>query len=395
MNQWDRESELTAYALGELPSAECARLEQDLSDEDRRQIEETRAAAGMVAQGLSAEPPAGLTPLQHAAIESRLRARRPAPGDGRLGLALSLAASIVIVLGTFMGVLYALFRHRGGVAATGPVPSTVLIVPEQREPRDAKPAAGASLRPQGPQAFVAAAQHPVSAFPLQTDASGYARVRQYLAEDQLPPPDSVRIEQMLNAFHYDDPAPASEAFAGSVQSGPCPWERGHLLARVAIKAREVPGGGPVAEDVRVQVRFNPNRVASYRLLGYDLASAAGPDGATATSGQAAVALYEVVPTPGSGSDEALTVAVEYRELAGGSERRLDFRRRDDAAGATEFAFCAAVAEFALALRHELPPDRGHFDDVLRLAEQGRGRDQGGQRQQFIELVRRAKDLSDT
>src|SRR4030095_6620117 len=59
---------------------------------------------------------------------------------------------------------------------------------------------------------------------------------------QPPPADAVRIEELLNYFRYDDPAPQSGAecpFAVTVDVTECPWAPGHRLARVALKGREV------------------------------------------------------------------------------------------------------------------------------------------------------------
>src|SRR4030095_9955518 len=59
---------------------------------------------------------------------------------------------------------------------------------------------------------------------------------------QPPPADAVRIEELLNYFRYDDPAPQPGAecpFAVTVDVTECPWAPGHRLARVALKGREV------------------------------------------------------------------------------------------------------------------------------------------------------------
>ena len=55
----------------------------------------------------------------------------------------------------------------------------------------------------------------VSTFSIDVDTASYANVRQFLMEtNQLPPPDAVRIEELVNYFDYDYP-PANPAAPGS------------------------------------------------------------------------------------------------------------------------------------------------------------------------------------
>ncbi len=81
-----------------------------------------------------------------------------------------------------------------------------------------------------------------STFSIDVDTAGYANVRRYLTAGSLPPPDAVRIEELLNYFPYDDappPADARDPFAVHVEIGGCPWSAGHRLARVGIQARQI------------------------------------------------------------------------------------------------------------------------------------------------------------
>src|SRR5262249_2695529 len=48
--------------------------------------------------------------------------------------------------------------------------------------------------------FLSPRQHPLSTFSVDVDTASYANVRRFLAEEQLPPPDAVRIEELLNYF---------------------------------------------------------------------------------------------------------------------------------------------------------------------------------------------------
>ena len=67
-------------------------------------------------------------------------------------------------------------------------------------------------------------------------------VRRFLNQDALPPPDAVRIEEMLNYFPYHD-SPAADAsdqpFAVHVEVAGCPWNAAHRLARIGIAAKPI------------------------------------------------------------------------------------------------------------------------------------------------------------
>lgn len=82
-------------------------------------------------------------------------------------------------------------------------------------------------------------EEPVSTFSADVDTASYAVIRQSLNAGQLPPPEAVRIEEMVNYFPYDYPAPAAgEApFAASVAVMPTPWNEGTRLVRIALQGR--------------------------------------------------------------------------------------------------------------------------------------------------------------
>jgi Ca-activated chloride channel family protein len=83
---------------------------------------------------------------------------------------------------------------------------------------------------------------PLSTFSIDVDTASYANVRRFIDQGQLPPPDAVRIEEMLNYFPYayEKPAPDSkEPFKAAVEVAGCPWNTAHRLARVAIKGKEI------------------------------------------------------------------------------------------------------------------------------------------------------------
>ena len=90
-------------------------------------------------------------------------------------------------------------------------------------------------------AFVTVVQQPLSTFSLDVDTASYANIRRFLNQGQLPPRDAVRIEEMLNYFPYNYPAPRGrEPFSLYVEMAECPWNSVHRLALVALKAKDIP-----------------------------------------------------------------------------------------------------------------------------------------------------------
>ncbi len=89
--------------------------------------------------------------------------------------------------------------------------------------------------------FSRVTDHPLSTFSIDVDTASYSKVRQYLFEyNKLPRPDAVRIEELLNYFHYDYQPPTAEQshpFATHIAISECPWNSEHRLARVALKGR--------------------------------------------------------------------------------------------------------------------------------------------------------------
>jgi Ca-activated chloride channel family protein len=61
-----------------------------------------------------------------------------------------------------------------------------------------------------------------------------------LTAGQLPPPDAVRIEEMVNYFAYDYAPPTGEhPFAVHLEEAACPWAEGRRLVRIGLKGREI------------------------------------------------------------------------------------------------------------------------------------------------------------
>ncbi len=88
--------------------------------------------------------------------------------------------------------------------------------------------------------FKSALESPLSTFALDLDRVSYADVRRFLDNDQLPPPELVRPEEMVNYFVYDYPQPEGDnPFSIALEVGDCPWNEGHQLAMIGLKSADV------------------------------------------------------------------------------------------------------------------------------------------------------------
>ncbi len=89
-------------------------------------------------------------------------------------------------------------------------------------------------------AFRPVAKQPLSTFSIDVDTASYANVRRFLTEGRLPPPDAVRIEEMVNYFTYDYPQPTDGTpFSVNIETAQCPWRPEHRLLRIGLKGREI------------------------------------------------------------------------------------------------------------------------------------------------------------
>src|SRR5262245_45464616 len=87
-----------------------------------------------------------------------------------------------------------------------------------------------------------ARQDPVSTFSIDVDTAAYTNVRRFLNDGMLPPPDAVRVEELVNYFNYSYPTPEdrSAPFASVVAVYPSPWNRDTQILHIGIKGFDVP-----------------------------------------------------------------------------------------------------------------------------------------------------------
>jgi Ca-activated chloride channel family protein len=89
---------------------------------------------------------------------------------------------------------------------------------------------------------VVTAENPVSTFSIDVDTGSYTNVRSLLAQNQRPPADAVRAEEMINYFDYGYPGPDGRdtPFRVSTEIAPAPWDSHRLLLQVGIQGYRVP-----------------------------------------------------------------------------------------------------------------------------------------------------------
>ncbi len=83
---------------------------------------------------------------------------------------------------------------------------------------------------------------PVSTFSIDVDTASYSLMRSSLNRGQLPLKDAVRVEELINYFPYDYPAPANaaEPFRTTVTVTPTPWNAATKLMHIGIKGYTPP-----------------------------------------------------------------------------------------------------------------------------------------------------------
>ena len=83
----------------------------------------------------------------------------------------------------------------------------------------------------------------LSTFSIDVDTASYANVRRFLNEGRLPPADAVRVEELINYFHFDYADQIQGApFGVTTELAPCPWNSRHKLALIGLQARRMPAG---------------------------------------------------------------------------------------------------------------------------------------------------------
>ena len=166
------------------------------------------------------------------------------------------------------------------------------------------------------------AEEPVSTFSIDVDTAAYSFLRASLQQGVLPPKEAVRIEELINYFPYDYPAPTGRdtPFATRVTVVPAPWNPSTRLMHIGIRGFELTGPRPQANLVFLidtsGSMGRPNKlpllVNSLRLLLGSLK----PEDRVAIVTYAGSSATALAPTPVSEREKILAVLGQLR--AGGS-----------------------------------------------------------------------------
>ncbi len=192
-------------------------------------------------------------------------------------------------------------------------------------------------------------------------------------------------------------------------------------ARKALGAQVAGTLYTIAKDVKIQVEFNPTRVAGYRLIGYENRLLASrdfnddkKDAGEIGAGHSVTALYEIVPAGGKiendgvdelkyskaepsdtrFGDELLTVKLRYKEPNENASKLLtqgllDKENRIENAS-DNLRFASAVAEFGLLLRDSRYKGGASFENASTLARSALGDDLKNYRNDFLSLLDTAR-----
>lgn len=177
---------------------------------------------------------------------------------------------------------------------------------------------------------------------------------------------------------------------------------------------------PIAQDVKIQVEFNPATVQEYRLLGYETRALEREDfnndkvdAGEIGAGHTVTAIYEITPvgtapmiepgryektagkseTPFSG--EYAFLKLRYKRPGESTSQLIETpvpvaQQKSDAVQSRETAFAVAVAGAAQILKGSQYTGDWNLDDAIELAQNNKGDDAYGYRTEFIQLLRQAE-----
>lgn len=400
---------LSAYLLGELPHDERAAMERAIAADPalRLSLGELRRVAALLEGTLSTAAPT-LRPTQRDAV---LRAARQAAGEDRViefACATRRRASWPAVLGAAAAVVLAVTlasrfskpEPRERMAADGGV--AVSLMPMPSGDGAAIPAAAAASADGGelrtnPGGYLERMSREIARTPLPDPArlpelkplpalraggeielpvlvgqASYGWVRGWVRERAaLPPPNAVRLEELVNAFPL--PVAVDRGIASSIQSASCPWNPATYLVAATLVA-------PAGSEIPVKWSFEAGEGARVRLIASPGTGAGAlPDRLPGT--RTVTVLIEVAPAEGS---ERLGVL--KLDAAGEFSGRIV--ELPEAAASPAMRQLGLVAAFGLWLRGE-EVSTSTLEAVLA----GAGGDEDPGRADTRRLVRDALDLA--
>jgi Ca-activated chloride channel family protein len=88
--------------------------------------------------------------------------------------------------------------------------------------------------------FLKTTDNPLSTFSIDVDAASYSNVRRFISQGQLPPAGAVRVEEMINYFHYEYPQPSGDTpFSINTEITDAPWNKEHKLVLIGLQGKKI------------------------------------------------------------------------------------------------------------------------------------------------------------
>ena len=88
--------------------------------------------------------------------------------------------------------------------------------------------------------FKSALTSPLSTFSIDTDTASYSNMRRYILNGRRPPNGSIRTEELINYFDYDNPLPTDGTpFSVTTEIAKCPWNSDNQLAMISVQGEEL------------------------------------------------------------------------------------------------------------------------------------------------------------
>ena len=151
----------------------------------------------------------------------------------------ALPSSMLFLLGLHPACNMATIDSASGNA--GGSMSGPYLSPQAAPPADTE--GGDKYQAVGTNPFTVAAHDPWSTFAVDVDTASYDIFRRDVNDGVLPDPDSVRLEEYVNNFSYDYPAPAQGSevpFSIALATSPHVLDRGTTLLRVGLQGQKPP-----------------------------------------------------------------------------------------------------------------------------------------------------------
>lgn len=178
----------------------------------------------------------------------------------------------------------------------------------------------------------------------------------------------------------------------------------------------------IAEDVKLQIEFNPAKVKAYRLIGYENRMLKSEDfnndkkdAGELGSGHTVTALYEIIPIgvdsefykidelkyqtskldpKTSEGDELMTVKFRYKKPDGETSKLITHSLVNENVSlektSDNFRWASSVAAFGMMLRESEYLNKFSEESIIRLAQNAKGEDKEGYRAEFISLMKADK-----